>query len=184
MPLKKPIIAVLSGPSGSGKTTLCRMLHQKKGLAYIVSHTTRPKRVGETHGKDYFFVSSEKFQSMIAHHEFAEYAEVYGFYYGTAKAEVEKQLALKQNIVLDMDTKGALQLKQVYPKARLVFIDVFDDETLKKRLTQRSQDSAEVIAKRIELAKNERSNQAHYDCVIINQNLDDSFNKIVQFLNL
>lgn len=176
--LESPPFIVVSGASGSGKTTICRKMAAKYGFYYSVSHTTRLKRPIENHGIDYYFVSEDEFQAMIARDEFFEWARVYDNFYGTSKKIISEKLADGQGVILDLDTQGAAQIKNQFPKALLVFIDTPSIEDLQQRLSSRATDSKQEIAKRVARAENEISKKGQYDYVVMNDNLDDAISQV------
>ncbi len=168
---KPPPFIVVSGASGSGKTTICREIAKIFNLYYSVSHTTRAKRPSETHAVDYFFVSVAEFQEMVARGDFFEWARVYDNYYGTSKRIVEQKLAHGQGVILDLDSQGAEQIRQLFPSAKLIFIDTPSIDDLKTRLSQRATDSAGEIAKRVAHAEHEIAQKRQYDFVVMNDHL-------------
>jgi guanylate kinase len=144
--LRRGLLFVLSSPSGAGKSTIARMLMATdEGLALSVSATTRPIRPGETDGKDYYFVSDERFDEMVANGDFLEWAHVFGHRYGTLKSEVLKVIESGRDVLLDIDWQGTQQLKQVDPDIVRVFILPPSMTELERRLRARGTDSDEVI---------------------------------------
>jgi len=174
--MKKLII--FSAPSGSGKSTIIGKLmeHRELDLAFSISCTSRPPRGEERNGVEYFFVSTEEFRRRIDAGEFLEYEEVYpGRYYGTLKSQVDKQLAAGQNVVLDIDVKGASRVKEVYgSRALSVFIQPPSLDELRRRLQKRGTDSPDVIEDRIRRASFELTFAEKADVVVINSNLDSA----------
>lgn len=172
--MKKLII--FSAPSGSGKSTIIGKLmeHKELDLAFSISCTSRPPRGTERNGVEYFFVSSEEFRSRIERGEFLEYEEVYpGRFYGTLKSQVDSQLAAGQNVVLDIDVKGASHVKEVYgDRALSVFIQPPSLNELRSRLEHRGTDSPEVIEDRLRRAAFELTFASKADVVVINDNLE------------
>ncbi len=171
---RRGLMLVLSSPSGAGKSTLSRRLLQSDPkISLSVSVTTRPKRPNEVDGKDYFFVAPERFDQMVRGGEFLEHATVFGNRYGTPKAAVEKLLAAGRDVLFDIDWQGAQQLSQ---KARDDLVRVFvlppSRAELERRLKERAQDSAEVVARRMAEANNEISRWSEYDYVIINDDVE------------
>jgi guanylate kinase len=166
---------IVSSPSGGGKTTLIRrLLADPPGvpLHFSVSHTTRPMRAGETEGREYHFVSLPEFQKMVGREEFLEHNEVHDNFYGTSKAEVLPRLAAGEDVVLDIDVKGARDLRKVYPDAVMVFIVPSSQPELQKRLLLRGLDDEEVIRKRLISAAKEIQEASEYEYVIVNDDLD------------
>ena len=171
---------VLSSPSGAGKTSIARArLTLDKGINMSVSATTRPRRPGETEGKDYYFVDEEKFKTDVNKGLFLEYARVFDHYYGTPLGLVQKLLSSGCDVLFDIDWQGTQQIKA---KARddLVSIFVLPPSTaeLEKRLITRAQDSAEVVAGRMARAADEMSHYPEYDYIIVNHDLDQSIDAV------
>ena len=171
---RRGLMLVLSSPSGAGKSTLSRRLLQSDAkIAMSVSATTRPKRAGETEGEDYFFVTAKRFEDMVREGAFLEHATVFGNRYGTPKAAVDKMLAQGRDVLFDIDWQGAQQLAQ---KAKDDLVRVFilppSREELERRLSERAQDSAAVVATRMAEADNELSRWSEYDYVIINDDVE------------
>lgn len=170
-------LIIFSAPSGSGKSTIINYLMQQNlNLAFSISATSRPPRGTEQNGVEYFFLSPEEFRQRIANEEFLEYEEVYkDRYYGTLKAQVEKQLEAGQNVVFDVDVKGGCNIKQFYGNRALsIFIQPPSIEELRKRLTGRGTDSPEVIEDRIARAEYELSFAPKFDTIVINDNLEEA----------
>ena len=170
---RRGLMLVLSSPSGAGKSTLSRRLLQSDPqVAMSVSVTTRAKRPNEVEGKDYFFVTRERFESMVKDDAFLEHATVFNHLYGTPKAAVDEILADGRDVLFDIDWQGAQQLSQ---KAKDDLVRVFilppSRAELERRLSERAQDSAEVVAARMAQADNEISRWSEYDYVIINDNV-------------
>ncbi|MBX7147734.1 guanylate kinase [bacterium] len=172
---KKAPLIVVSGASGSGKTTLCRMIADKLGYYYGVSHTTRPMRVGEVHGRDYYFLSQDDFKAMVEKGDFLEWALVYGNMYGTSRVIVDEHRKKGMGVILDVDTVGARNIKKASPDAVLIFISVPSLDVLKSRLESRGTESPEMLAKRMGQALNEENCKTSYDFVIVNDNLESSY---------
>ena len=175
----KGLLIVISAPSGTGKTTLCHMLLKEfKDLEFSISYTTRKPREGEVNGKDYFFVNKETFQKMIDEGDFLEWAEVYGNFYGTSKSQILRALNEGKDILLDIDTQGALNVKENFPEAVLIFILPPSLEELERRLRNRGTDDEETIKKRLRIAREEIKKALLYDYLIINDNLEVAFEKL------
>jgi len=170
-------VFIVSAPSGSGKSTLVTSLLQKvPNLTFSVSYTTRQPRGGEVHGREYFFVDEAEFERMIATDQFIEYAKVFDHYYGTARAYLEQALAEGKDLILDIDTEGAAQVKSKLPEAVSIFIMPPSYEALRARLENRKQDSPETIQKRLAWAgQKEIYRYRNYDYVVVNEDLDQSF---------
>lgn len=168
------MLYVVSGPSGCGKSTLVRMvMREVEGLEFSVSHTTRKKRETEQEGKDYYFVSKEKFQELAEGNLFIEWAVVHEHYYGTSRREIERK-AVQQSLLLDIDVQGAQQVKEKHKKAIFIFVLPPRYHELKKRLVSRGQDSPNTIKNRLEMAKKEIRSYTMFDYIIINDELEDA----------
>ena len=168
-------VFIISAPSGSGKSTLVsRLLSRDPSLMFSVSYTTRKPRGNEVDGEDYCFVSREDFERMAAGGEFLEHACVFGNYYGTHRGILEKARAAGRDLVLDIDVQGARQLKVAIPEAISVFVLPPSRDVLEQRLRARSQDSEEVIQRRLQGAAAEVRNYTQYDYVLINREIEES----------
>lgn len=168
-------LIIFSAPSGSGKSTLIKHLLAKDlNLSFSRSATSRPPRGQERDGIEYFFLSPEEFKQRIARNEFLEYEEVYpGRFYGTFKAEVERQLEEGQNVIFDVDVVGGCNIKKIYgDRALSVFIQPPSVQELRKRLMGRGTDSPQVIENRIAKAEYELGFAPNFDVVIVNDDLD------------
>ncbi|MDF2966215.1 MAG: guanylate kinase [Rickettsiaceae bacterium] len=181
----KGIMLVLSSPSGAGKSSLARKLvSTSENIVLSTSVTTRPIRPGEVEGQDYYFVTKEKFESMVREGKFLEWATVFDNLYGTPKDKVEESLNKVQDMVFDIDWQGARTLKQRMPDDIVsIYILPPSMEELRNRLVNRSQDSIEVIESRMQKAYLEASHYTEYDYVIINDNFDESLLKLKSILN-
>ena len=166
-------LIVVSGPSGAGKSTVISSVMSKRDdLAFSVSATTRAPRQGEVDGKDYFYISREKFQEMIENNEFLEYAQYVGNYYGTPRQAVEERLAQGTTVILDIEVQGAANVRKSMPDAVTVFLIPPSFEELEKRLRGRNKDSEEKIRGRLEQAKCEYAQAPNYDYIVINDDAD------------
>ncbi len=168
-------LIIFSAPSGSGKSTIINyLLTQNLNLTFSISATSRAPRGTEQNGVEYFFLTPEEFKQRIANDEFLEYEEVYkDCFYGTLKAQVEKQLAAGQNVIFDVDVVGGCNIKKFYgDRALSVFIQPPSLEELRKRLTGRGTDAPEVIESRLAKATFELSYAEKFDVVIVNDNLE------------
>ena len=176
--MKKGKVIIFSAPSGSGKSTIINWLmqHSELHLAFSISCTSRAPRGTERHGVEYFFLSPEEFRQRIANNEFLEYEEVYhDRFYGTLKSQVEKQLEAGQNVVLDIDVKGACNIKEYYQdEALALFIQPPSIEALRQRLEDRGTDAPEVIEQRIARAEFELSYAPKFDRVVVNDVLQQA----------
>ena len=175
--MKQGKVIIFSAPSGSRKSTIINWLmqeHEELNLRFSISCTSRKPRGTEQNGVEYFFVTPEEFRQRIANDEFLEYEEVYADrFYGTLKAQVEKQLAAGENVVLDVDVKGGCNIKKIYgDKALSVFIQPPSVEALRQRLNGRGTDAPEVIEDRIRRAEFELSFAPKFDLVVVNDNLE------------
>jgi len=160
---------VVAAPSGAGKSSLVSSLLQVDShLVVAVSHTTRAPRGQEQDGREYHFIGETEFRAMIAGGEFLEHAEVHGHLYGTSRGAIEERITGGQDVVLEIDWQGALQIKQLFPNAILIFILPPSWEELKQRLQRRGEDRPEVIATRMANARIEVSKAREFDFVIIN----------------
>ncbi|WDI30744.1 guanylate kinase [Hyphococcus flavus] len=173
---RRGLMFILSSPSGAGKTTLAdRLLASDNNLTLSISATTRQRRPGEAHGKDYYFVSEEEFTRMRENAEFLESANVFGHHYGTPRSLVEDTLRQGKDVLFDIDWQGAQQLDEVAGEDVVkVFILPPSREELEARLRKRAQDPEDVVQKRMAKADSEMSHWAEYDYVIINYDLDES----------
>ncbi len=167
--LKRGRLVVVSGPSGVGKGTVLKDVLENDDYVYSVSATTRQARNGEIDGVNYFFVSRDKFESMIENGELVEYAEYNGNYYGTPKFFVEKMLSEGKNVILEIEVKGALQIKKKLPDAVFVFIVPENKKILEERLRGRATESEQVIQNRLTIAENEIRSCLMYDYIIVNR---------------
>lgn len=160
---------VVAAPSGAGKSSLVKaLLELDSHLRVSISHTTRPPRGQEQHGREYWFVSADEFQGMVARGEFFEWAEVHGNRYGTSRVGIEQRLMAGEDVVLEIDYQGALQIKQIFPHAVLIFILPPSWQELEQRLRRRGEDHPDVIAQRMVNARIEVAQAQHFDYVIIN----------------
>ncbi|MFO0994754.1 MAG: guanylate kinase [Hyphomicrobiales bacterium] len=174
----------MSSPSGAGKTTLSRALLARDPLVTMsVSVTTRSPRPGEVEGKDYYFVSKERFAQMRDRDELLEYAAVFGNFYGTPRRPVEEALSQGRDVLFDIDWQGTQQLAQAMEDDLVrIFILPPSVEDLRERLIQRAQDSSTVVAKRMAEAGNEISHWPEYDYVIVNDSIAESGEQISAIL--
>ena len=174
---EKGILFIVSGFAGTGKSTITQGLIKKYGCYELsISATTRPAREGEEHGREYFFMNKEDFESQIEDGNFLEYARYLDNYYGTPKKWVDEKLASGQNVILEIEMQGALQIKGKFPKSLLIFVLPPSAEELEHRLTSRGTETKEQIAKRIARAKEEVEFIEKYDYVIVNEDIEKSIN--------
>jgi len=170
-----PVPIILSSPSGGGKTTIAhKLLASRKDVGYSVSCTTRPPRPGETEGKDYYFLTEEKFKRRQGAREFAESATVHGDLYGTLRAEVERVLASGRNVIMDIDVQGTRQFAKAFPDSILIFILPPSSKALITRLEDRGTEDVEALIRRFRSAKEELKALDLYEYVIVNDKLDSA----------
>ena len=175
----KGILLVFSGPSGVGKGTICRALQQDNpSLQLSVSATTRPSRKGEVDGKQYYFLSKGSFIKMIKEGQLLEWAEVYGYYYGTPRHFVQEMLDRGNDVMLEIDIQGALQVKERFPEAVLIFIAPPTRSELVSRLVSRGTDSPWEIKKRLGCMTAEIKLADRYDYIVINDKIENVLHKV------
>jgi guanylate kinase len=176
---RRGALIVVSAPSGAGKTTLCREVRLRvSDLAYSISYTTRPPRPGEVDGTDFHFVGEERFRAMRDRSEFAEWARVHGNFYATSAAFIETALAAGRDVLLDIDTQGAAQLRARYPEAVLVFIVAPSMAELEQRLRERGSDPAGEIERRLARGREEIALWRQYDYLIVNRDVKDAVEQL------
>jgi guanylate kinase len=164
---------VVAAPSGAGKSSLVKaLLELDAKLAVSISHTSRPPRGQEQHGREYWFIGADEFRAMAAGGQFFEWAEVHGNLYGTSRAGIEQRLAQGEDVVLEIDYQGALQIKQLFPYAVLIFILPPSWEELQQRLARRGDTETEVISQRMANARIEVAQAQHFDFVVVNAVFD------------
>jgi guanylate kinase len=176
------IVYIISAPSGSGKSTLVNEVFKYvRHLDFSISYTTRPPRGSEKNGKEYFFVTEEKFKAMIAADEFLEYAKFpaeVGNYYGTARRFLKQAEAAGNDLLLDIDVQGAAQIKQKIPEAVSIFILPPSREQLEWRLRNRGQDSEEERRRRLDTARREIEQYSQYDYILVNDKIEQSTDEL------
>lgn len=171
----KGVLIVVSGPSGCGKgTVLKKLFEDEENFSYSISATTRDPREGEKDGEHYFFVSKERFIEMLENDEVLEYTKYCDNYYGTPKKQVMEQLAKGKDVVLEIEVDGAMQVRQNYPNAVLVFILPPSVAELKSRLMGRGTESEEAVSKRLKQALTELTMAYKYDYAVINDDLEQA----------
>ena len=176
---------VISGSSGVGKGTVIKeFLKKHPDFKLSVSCTTRNPREGEIDGVNYFFLTKEEFKQCIERDEFLEWAEFSGNMYGTQKAYVERKLNEGKNLILEIDTQGALKVKSIMPEAQLIFILPPSVEELEARLRGRHTETEEAIQKRLETVKSEMKNAEHFDYKIVNDSIDNAVIEIERIIEL
>ena len=185
---KRGKLIIVSAPSGTGKSTIINRLmkHEELNLAFSISCTSRAPRGTEQHGVEYFFLSPEEFKERIANGDFLEYEEVYtDRFYGTLKSQVESQLEKGENVVFDVDVKGACIIKQQYGSEALsLFIQPPSIDTLRQRLIARGTDSMETIEQRIARAEFELSFATQFDRIIVNDELEKAVSETYQAISM
>ena len=183
MSTNSPLIIVISAPSGTGKTTIVReLIKNNENLVASVSYTTRKKRANEIDGKDYVFVSSELFSSMVEEKSFLEHAKVFDCFYGTPKQEVEDNLNKGLNVILEIDWQGAMQIKRERPDCLMLFIIPPSKEALMFRLRKRGTDSNNEIRLRFDEALNDINQYENFDKVFINEDVRSTVRAITAFI--
>jgi len=164
---------VVAAPSGAGKTSLVRALMEREpGLRFSISYTTRKQRPNEAHGRDYFFVTKDDFERMVAAGAFLEHARVFDNDYGTARQQVEESLAAGQDLILEIDWQGAGQIRAALPECRTVFILPPSRAELERRLRGRGTDAEEVIRRRLDDAAADMTHWREFDYVVVNDDFD------------
>lgn len=186
-------IFIITGPSGVGKGTLCQLLlSEDPNLRLSISATSRMPRVGEVNGVNYHFKTPAEFEAMVAHdeaapdlesHHLLEWAQYNGNYYGTPRQEVQDALSRGKNILLEIETQGALQVKQKFPAACLIFIAPPSMDELERRLRERGTESTTDIENRLRISRHEMTLQARFDHVLVNDNLQNCFQAIRKIIN-
>lgn len=176
-------LLVISGPSGVGKGTLVKALKARRAdVVESISCTTRAPRTGETHGKEYFFLTKEEFLRRIAENDFLEYDEHFGNYYGTPKSFVQQMLQEK-SVILEIDVVGALNAKKAIPESVLIMIAPPSVDELKRRLVGRGTETEEAIENRLSRLEYELSQQDKYDHVVINDELERALGELERILD-
>lgn len=177
-------LVVISGPSGCGKTTIIRRLLEDPRVEFSVSATTRPKRAGEVHGRDYWFLSKEEFRRKVQAGEFIEFAEVHGNLYGTLRAPMEHAVAEGRTYLLEIDVQGASQLQGLEVPGLFLFIAPPDFEELRRRLRGRGTEAPEVLERRLKKAEDEYRERVKYDHVVVNDDLDGAVAQVRRLIGL
>lgn len=174
---------VISGSSGVGKGTVIKeFLKKHPDFKLSVSCTTRAPREGEEDGINYFYLTKEDFRACVENNEFLEWAEFSGNMYGTKKAYVEKKLREGKNLILEIDTKGALNVKNIMPESTLIFILPPSFEELEARLRGRHTETEEAIQKRLESTKLEMQNAKHYDYQVVNDSIENAVSALEEIM--
>lgn len=181
---KKGQLIVVSGPSGVGKgTVLKEYLNSRDGITYSVSATTRQPRPGEENGIHYYFLSREEFERTAAEGGMLEYASYNGNYYGTPKAPVEQQRNQGNDVVLEIEVQGALQVKKSCPDALLIFVAPPSFEELKNRLTGRQTEDTKTVENRLNIARQELMCAGEYDYIIVNDTVEQAVRRLGQIIS-
>lgn len=183
--MNKGVLLVISGFSGAGKGTVVKKLLEKNSNLWLsVSMTTRSPREGEVEGESYYFVSKEKFEDTIANDGLLEHAAYADNYYGTPRKHVEEHMDSGVDVLLEIETKGALQVKKKFPNAILVFITPPSAKELKRRLTGRGTETEEVINKRLKIAAKEADIINEYDYIIVNDTVEQCCEDILELIKV
>ena len=178
------LVLIISSPSGAGKTTICKkLIEEVNNLNLSVSVTTRLKRSDEIDGKDYFFRSDKEFDDMVTQEKFLEHAKVFDYSYGTLKSEIDTKIINGINVIVDIDWQGTRQIEQHIPDDIVkIFILPPSIKELEKRLGTRATESQDSFKKRMSEARKEISHYSEYDFIIINEDIQESVNKIKTIL--
>ena len=176
--MEKGQLFVISGPSGAGKGTICQKLVKETDVELSISMTTRNPRPMETDGVNYYFVSKEEFQNKIENDGFLEYAEVYGNFYGTPKETVMQKLNEGYDVILEIDTQGAMKVKEAYPGGVFIFILPPSMKELRKRITGRGSETEEAINMRLGETLKEVSYMDKYDYCVVNAEVEEAVSRV------
>jgi len=175
---KKGEIIAVSAPSGGGKTTIVKKILEKyPEIIFSISATTRPKRENEVEEKEYYFINEKKFKDTIDNNKFVEWEKFYDYYYGTFKNYIDDNIIKGKSVLLEIDVKGALSIKKIYPDSHLLYIMPPSFDALVKRLKNRKTETEEDLNKRIERAKMELSQKDKFDYIIMNNNLNKAISE-------
>lgn len=180
--MAKGNLFVVSGPSGAGKSTVCKKVRRMLGINLATSATTRSPREGEVNGREYHFLSLAEFEDKIKNREFLEYANVHGNYYGTLRSEVESRLAKGENIILEIDVQGGVQVRDVYPEVNLIFFKTPTKEELEKRLRGRGTESEETVQLRLTNSLKEYDFEDQYDKTVINHTVEQACEDLIKII--
>ncbi|MFA6709577.1 MAG: guanylate kinase [Fusobacterium sp.] len=180
--MKKGNLFIVSGPSGAGKSTICRLVRKMLNINLATSATTRKPRKGEINGADYYFLSVKEFEEKLKNGDFLEYAKVHENYYGTLKSEVENRLLNGENVILEIDVQGGLQVKEVYKDSNMIFFKTPTLEDLEKRLRGRKTDDEETIQLRLKNSLKELEFESKYDISIVNYTVEKSCEELINII--
>ena len=180
--MRKGLLVVVSGPSGAGKGTICQALLERTPLAYSVSATTRKPRAGEVDGVNYHFLSVEAFEEMIEKNGLLEWAKVYDNYYGTPLKKVEEKLAAGEDILLEIDTQGAMKVREKFPEGVYIFILPPSLAELERRIRGRDTETEDVLQKRLAAAIDEIEAGKCYKYVVTNDEVDGAVDSVCAIL--
>jgi guanylate kinase len=177
-------IIIISGPSGVGKSTICKELVKRlDNVCLSVSVTTRPRGETEVDGQDYWFISQQQFRKRIDEGSLLEYAKVFGHLYGTPKDKVEEALAAGKTIILEIDVKGAIQVKSIYPDAMMVFIFPPTEKELAQRMKNRGREGSQALEERLEGAGAEfAAAREYYEHMVVNDDLEEAVKEVIQII--
>jgi guanylate kinase len=179
MDTRRGRLIVISAPSGAGKTSIAQaILARNRGMRFSVSATTRPRRVTETEGKDYYFLTKEEFRRRVAAGEFAEWEEIYGEYYGTLRSEIDRAITAGESLVFDIDVKGGLSIKKLYPDALLIFVQPPSVDDLLERLRKRHTENSTTLRRRMERVPMELAMGARFDRKVFNDVLERAIEEV------
>ncbi len=182
--MNRGLLLVISGPSGTGKGTVCKALMEKRPDIHLsVSATTRAPRPSEVDGESYYFLSEEKFRSMIDNKGFIEWACFCQNYYGTPREKVEEQLAAGHDVILEIEVQGAMQVKSKFPEAVFIFVMAPSVEELERRLSGRGTEPREVIRERLKTALWEYTNMEKYNYILLNDDVDSATDRLISIID-
>jgi len=183
--LKVGIMVIVSSPSGAGKTTLVKKISSENNFSISISHTTRKPRNYELDGSHYFFVSNSEFKKLISNEKFLEYAKVFNNYYGSLKDTVIEKLNKGENVIFDIDWQGTQQIKQKDLKYKIITVFLLPPsrEELFKRLLKREQNNEKIANERMKQFKKDVLHWKNYDFVVINDNIQRCYNRIIDFID-